>query len=101
MALGDLLGPVRPRRMGALLEDRRIGPEAHRASHGLDTQEVAQLVDDTVGGVLAELGRVRLLEAAQVARALDDRALEPQADAEEGDLPLAGVADRLDHPRHP
>src|SRR2546422_1128735 len=42
------------------------------------------------------LGRVGALEAAHVARVLDDRHLHAEADAEEGDLALARVAHRLD-----
>ena len=47
--------------------------------------------------LLVELGRVRALEARDVARVLDDRRLKAEADAEEGHLLLAGVADRLHH----
>ena len=46
--------------------------------------------------VLVELGRMGAGQPDHVAGEFDHRALHAQADAEEGNLPLAGKADRLD-----
>ena len=48
-------------------------------------------------GLLLELGRVGVLETRDVAGVLDDGGLEPEADAEERDLLLPRVPDRLHH----
>src|SRR4029434_1453135 len=44
------------------------------------------------------LGAVGIAHAANVSRKLDDRALQSQADPEEGILLLAGQANRMNHP---
>jgi hypothetical protein len=54
-------------------------------------------VDDRVRRLLVELVEFAF-RPADVARVLDDRHLHAEADAEERDLVLAGVADRLDLP---
>ena len=51
---------------------------------------------DGVRVARVELGRVGVVEAADVARELDRTPLHAEADAEERHLALAGVADRLD-----
>src|SRR5688572_27571040 len=94
VALFDHLHAVRVAGDGALAQVARIFAEAHRAAEGVDADEIAQLVDDFVRRLIIELRRVRADHPRDVARELDGRALHAEADAEEGDLALAGVADR-------
>ena len=55
-------------------------------------------IDDRVRRVALELGRVGAREPCDVPRELHHRELHAEADPEEGDLVLAGVADRRDLP---
>jgi len=73
-----------------------LGAQAHRAAEVRHVLLLGQQVDDRVDGGRVELGGVRALKAAHVARELDDGALQPQADPEERHALLAGVADRVD-----
>ena len=57
---------------------------------------LVEQADHRVRRVLVELGRVGAGQADDVAGELDHGALHAQADAEERNAPLAGVADRLD-----
>src|SRR5262245_26174253 len=78
-----------------------IGPEPHGAAHRLDSEQVAQFEYHRVSGVGVELGGIGVLDAADVAREFDRRALQPQADAEERLLFAARVSDGADHSRNP
>src|SRR6266581_472721 len=84
----------------ARLEDAGPLPEAHVASHAFHSLELAQLVDHRVRCGRVELRGVGVLEPADVAREFDHGALQSEADAEERDLALARVPDRLQHPGH-
>src|SRR5262245_12681984 len=86
----------RPRRQLAF-----ISSEPHRAAHRFDSEQVAQFEDHRVRRVRVELGRIGVLDAADVARVFDRRALQPQADAEERLLFAARVIDGADHSRNP
>jgi hypothetical protein len=66
-----------------------VRSQAHRASQIVDTEEVAKLVDDVVGGIRRALGRVRVGKAAHVASVLDRRPLEAITDTKVGDVPFA------------
>src|SRR4029453_10454570 len=74
--------PVRLRGIAALGEGHRVEAEPHRPSLVRDVPLLGQEVDDIVGRHRHELGGVRTLEPADVARVLDHRALHPEADAE-------------------
>src|SRR5262245_12072974 len=95
--LADLGAAVRLVGDRARLEQARPAAEPHVAAHPLDPLQLPQLVDDRVrrGGI--ELRGIRLLEVTHVAGVLYVGALHSEADAEEGDAPLAGEPDRLDH----
>src|SRR5262249_39824626 len=77
VAAGDralAVGAGRDRPGGQLA---RVLAQSHRAAEGLDTDQVPQLEDDLVFGLLLELGRIGALEAGDVPGVLDDRRLEP------------------------
>ena len=97
VALGDFGGAVGFGGERAGLELAGPCAEAHGSAHLFDTGQFAQLVDDAVrrGGV--ELAGVGAGEAADVARVLDAGGLHAEADAEVGDVVLAGVADGVEH----
>src|SRR4029078_10984839 len=56
--------------------------------------------DHRVVALRGELRRMTVVEAANVARELDDRRLHAEADAEERQARLARAANRFDHPFH-
>ena len=95
VSFGDSPAPVGGGRPRALDEDRRLGPESHRAPLVHDRVLLVHEADHGVGCVAVELGRVGGREARHVPGHVDHRALHPQADAEEGQPPLAGEPDRL------
>src|SRR5438128_735477 len=74
----------------------RIEAEAHRPALVGDRALLGQEVDEVVGGVGLEFRGVGAVQAADVARVLDHRALHPETDPEVRHAPLACVADRLD-----
>src|SRR4051794_3273794 len=100
MALLDELDAVRLARERAFLQRARVLAEAHRASEGIDADQIAQFVDDFVRRFVVELRRVRADHPHDVPRELDRRALHAEADAEVGDALLARVADRAQLPFH-
>ena len=79
------LGGLRARR-----ELRRVQPQPHRAALVLQLALIGHEVDDRVRGEHVELGRVDVLRADDLARELDDRALQPEAQAEVRHLVVAG-----------
>src|SRR5438874_4798236 len=66
-----------------------VAPEPHGAAEVVDAQQIAQLVDHLRARVGVALGGIGVGEAGDVARVLDRRPLEPVADAEVRNLPLA------------
>ena len=97
VAFGDLGGAVGVGREGAGLQDAGPGAETHGAAHLFHAGELAEFVDDAVGRGGVELAGVGVLEAADVARVFDAGGLHAEADAEVGDVVLAGVADGVEH----
>ena len=91
MALVDDLLAVDRRRLGAGGQLGRVEAEAHRAALVLHVALVRHEVDDRVLGEHVELGRVRVRRADDLAGELDDRALQPEAQAEIRDAVVAGV----------
>src|SRR5262245_64969890 len=88
---------VEPRYPAAALEHGRIGAEPHGAAEIAVDAALLQLValhpfghqPDHRLGRGAELGRVGLLDAAEIARRLDHGHLHAEANPEIGHLPLA------------
>src|SRR5918911_4681595 len=77
----------------------RPSTKTHRAPQFLNVHQVAQLEDDGIGRVRVKLCRVRVLQAADVARVLDAGRLHSQTDSEVGRSRSSRVVDRLNHPR--
>src|SRR5438874_2343659 len=80
----------------AVAEACRPRAEPHRAALLDDVALIVHQVDDGIRRVRIELTRVRTRESAHVARVLDDRAVQTEAQTEEGHALLAGVGDRGD-----
>src|SRR5580765_2888660 len=97
VALADFGLPVGGACVAAFGEIAGIGSEAHGAAKLVDPFQLAQLIDDAVGGGWIELGGVGVGEAAYVTREFDDQSLHAEADAEVGDLGFARVADGHQH----
>jgi hypothetical protein len=78
-----------------------LSAEAHRPAHVGDVLLFREQIDHGMrrGGV--ELAGVGSLQPADVAGELDHRALQAEADPEEGHAALAGEPDRLDLPLDP
>src|SRR5207247_10881951 len=74
----------------------RVESEPHRAALGGEPALLGREIDDEVRRRRVELGRARAVEAADVSRVLDHRALHAQADAQVRYTPLACVTNRLD-----
>ena len=83
----------RPR---ALVQFHRVGAEPHRAAHVAQFFLFGQQVDHRVGRLGIELGGVGAVHPGDVAGELDHRDLHAEADAEVGDLALAGDPRGLD-----
>src|SRR5713101_5307273 len=104
VALGNLGRAVNLRHPAAALEHGRIGAEPHGAAE--IAVEAARLRRVTLQpfrhqpdhGLArrAELGRIRLLDAAEVARGFDDGHLHAEANPEIRHLPLTGKLCGLD-----
>src|SRR6266404_4854493 len=107
VALGNLgRAVVDLRYPAAALKDRRIGAEAHGAAEiALDTASLELVAlhplghqtDDRFGG-RTEFGRVRLLDATEVARGFDDGHLHSEANPEIRQLALARELNGPDFP---
>ena len=78
--------------LGAGRQAGRVEAQAHRAALLLHVPLVGHEVDHRGVGEEVELGRVGVLRTDHVAGELDDAALEAQAQAQVGHLPLARVA---------
>ena len=69
-----------------------VASETHRATLVGDVLLVLHDVDDGILGGVVHLGAVGLIPSEDIACELDDRHLHTEADADEGDIVLAGVA---------
>src|SRR3972149_1526685 len=90
--------PVGPGSGAPLGEQDRVEPQPHGAALGPHGALLGEQVDDLVARAGVELRRVGVGQPADGPGELDDRALHPEADAEEGHSALAGVADGADLP---
>src|SRR3954467_555525 len=97
MTLFDDVAAIQLVRLGAGLQLARIRAEAHRPAEIVDTQQIAQLVDDVRLGVGRAFGGIRVSQPADVARVFDRGPLETVTDAEVGNLPLARDLRRTHH----
>ena len=86
----DLLAVDRSR-LRAGRQPRRVQPQPHRPALVLHVALVGHEVDHGVLGEHVELGRVGVRRADHVAGELDDRALQPEAQAEVRDAVVARV----------
>ena len=73
-----------------------VGAEPHRAAHVDDGLLLVHQVDDRMRRARVELGAVRVLEPADVAGELDDRAVQTETQTEERDPVLTRVSRGLD-----
>ena len=78
-----------------------VSTQAHGRAHGGDVLLLLLQANDGVGRVVHKLRGVGIRQAQHVARNLDDRHLHAQANAQEGDVVLAGVLHGLDLALHP
>src|SRR6478672_6544878 len=97
MALADLEVTVDALRQRVRLDLAGPRAQTHGAAQLVDAAQLAQLIDDAVGGRLIEFARVRAFKPAHVARELDACRLHAEADSEVRDLFLARIADRIQH----
>src|SRR5258705_9550638 len=86
MALADFGRAVELRGQRAGLDAARPRTEAHGATLLARVRLAFHQVDHGIRAAGAEFGRKRVLDAAHVARELDHRALQSQADAQERNL---------------
>src|SRR4030042_717791 len=96
MALRDPERAIGLMSKGTLDKVAAILAQPHRPAHVAIPVQLAPADDDLVRGVRRELRAVGFLQPGERARVLDRSALHAQADAEEGDLVLAGVRDGPD-----
>src|ERR1017187_5418939 len=89
-----------------LLLEKKVSPQQTRYYTQISARagpfpphalQLAQLEDHPMRRSRIEFGGIRLLQAANVARKLDDHGLHAQADAQIRDLILAGVANSVQH----
>src|SRR5437588_117510 len=78
-------------------QQARPGPEAHRAPHFLDVDQIAELENDCVRRFDIEFGRVRVFKLTDVARELDAGGLHAETDSEIRSAGAARVRDRSNH----
>src|SRR5450432_822896 len=97
MPLIDLARPIGG--VGETVLGQPAGPasQAHGAAQIVHALQLAQLENHAVRRARVELGGIGVLEAAHVARVLDDHGLHAQADAEIRHLVFAGEADGVQH----
>src|SRR5688572_3212287 len=96
VALVDLGILVDLRGERARLERAGIRAETHRGALVAHVPLLGHEVYDAMRRIDVELGAVRALEPAHVARVLDDGHLHAETDAEERHVLLAGPLDRAD-----
>src|SRR5450631_4163355 len=97
MALADLSSPIRLIRQRALLQLAFPCAQSHRTAQFFHATQLTQLINYAVRCGRIELARVRLLEAANIARELDARGLHAQANSKVRNHILAGVLNALQH----
>src|SRR6516162_7653697 len=83
-------------RFAPLRQHGRIRAQPHGATLVRDGVLLVEHANNRVSAVAVELGAIGVLQADDIAREFDDGALQAQADAEEGNLALAGIADGID-----
>ena len=96
MPLEDHVLAVRLMRAAVRDQAHRLGAEAHGTAHVAHVLLLRQQVYDWVRRILVELPGVGALQAADVARVLDDGALHAQADTQVRHLVLAAVLNGVD-----
>src|SRR3954453_8810972 len=84
-------------RKGAGFELARPCTEAHGATHFVDAEQFAKLVDDSMRRLWIALGRVGALEPCDIARVFDGSALHAQANTKKRHFILAGKLNGVDH----
>ena len=97
MPLGDFQHTVGLRGERARLQPRRPRAQTHGAAQFVNSPQLAQLIDDAMRSGRIEFRAVRPLQAADVSREFDDRALHSQANAEVRDLAGSGILDAAQH----
>ena len=97
MALVDDLLAVEAPGQGVGRQPAGVAAKAHRPTEVVDPEQVPQLVDDLVGGILGDLGRIGPFDAGDVAGEFDDGPLEPIANPEVRDPVGAGIFGGGDH----
>ena len=93
VALADLLPAIDARGQRARLEHAGVRAEPHRAALGRDLLLVGHQRDHRVRRAFVELVGIRLVEAADIPREFDRGHLQAEANAEERNFTLSGVAD--------
>ena len=93
---GNLARPVGSLGSGARTEHTRVCPEAHGGTLVRDVALIGHEIDDRMRGLGLEFRRVRAAQTSHVARELDGRDLEPQADAEVRHTFFSCIAGSLD-----
>lgn len=91
--------PIQPPKLALLcvrLKDGRPETETHRTAH-MGLGDLRHETNDRVGTVWDELGRVGLLETADVSSPFDNGNLETETDTEIGDVLLTGPLGGSDH----
>src|SRR5215813_6197822 len=82
MAFVNCWRPINPFCQRAFLKLAGVRAESHSPAHRFYSDQVAQLEDYRVRGVIIELGRVSALEATHIASEFDRRTLHSQTDTE-------------------
>src|SRR5258705_6250003 len=100
MTLADLRGTVHLCNTRAPREARRIRTQSHRAAHVGDELLRLHQRYHRVVALRGEFRRMAVLQAADIARELDDRGLHAKADSEERQTRHAGVANGFHHTIH-
>ena len=86
VAFVDQVDPVGGGGSGVGSEQAGLFAQAHRATHVDGAVVVRHRPDDRVGGLGVELDAIGALQVQDVPREFDDRRLQPQAEAQIGDL---------------
>src|SRR5207253_5884012 len=97
MPLGNDIRLVNSIGQRAGLQIRRIRSQPHCPTDRVDTEQIAQFINDGVWRVRIELGAVGVFQSANILRVLDDSALHPETNAEIRNLLFARELDRANH----
>src|SRR5262249_53615459 len=82
--------------LAPLRQHGRIRAEAHGATLVRDGVLLVEHANDRVSAIAVEFGAIGVFQADDITRKFDDGTLQAQADAEERNLALAGIADGVD-----